>query len=289
MNRYSIVLQGALSGDNLPCIKHARLFSDDVVVSTWESYKNTRVERKLDELGVRVVYSQDPGSAGPAYEQYKVTKPLNVARQTLGALTGIRVAIKDDIIRSRIDCTLDYDKAYEVWSVSGKKFGAANASSICPFRIFSYPYLFHISDWCHVGRRENFIEALEAVRDPIALERDIASSTGVKCGDMSWFSKLAPEQVITLILAKYPAINKLKIKKNIKDYTPDEIILHNKVLSDYCNLNIKDIDLKSAKYRLRANRWLCYDRIDFSDSQAFKNKPLQLMTLIAFKFKMLWR
>ena len=282
MKNYSIVLNGLYDPSKIANVKLARQYADEVVVSSWDSAITALDEAELRSLGVTVVTQPDPGAAHITYEQAGVQKPFSVNRQVMSARGGLSRVSNEFVIRSRLDARLDYDRLFEIWSVSGRRLGSVNLTSVCPHRFLGYPYLFALSDWCHVGRTRDLIDGYFSSE---IVEADLVRQTPLTCGDMTWRSRLAVEQVITLLLSESDEIYRTEIRQRLSNYTSDEWAEHRRVLAQFANVRLQDVDFRTDKYRFLSGRWLAWDHIHFRDGGPFKANILELALLIAAKVR----
>lgn len=286
LTKYAIVLSGLYDPGKIGNVKAARSYADEVIVSTWDDAVTAVDIEELQALRVTVVTQSDPGAPHLTYEQSGVRKPLSAKRQIMSARAGLSHVSNAIVIRSRLDARLDYDKLYEIWSGSGRRFGSVNLTSVCPGRLFSYPYLFTISDWCHVGRTADLIKGYFS--SEIAEDR-LVRQTPFACGDMIWHSRLAVEQVIALLLSGSDGIYDLEIKPGLSDYTADEWAEHDRVLAQFANVKLQDVRFRTDKYRFLSGRWLAWDDINFRDNGPLKANLLELGFLLAAKARRVLR
>jgi hypothetical protein len=264
---YSIVLAGLYDPSKIENVKFARRYADDVVVSTWDNRLAPVDVAALDALSVTIVTQPDPGSRHLTYRQSGIDKPQSLKRQVMAAQAGVASAAQEVVIRSRLDARLDYDRFHAVWSTSGRRFGAVNLTSICPRRLFSYPYLYQISDWCQIGRAADLLAGYVST----AIDEDrLARSEPLTCQDMTWHSRLAVEQVIALLLVQSDRIYDLEIRERLADYSAVEWQEHERLLSQFANVRQQDVDFRADKYRFLINRWLAWDDIHFGDDCLLK-------------------
>lgn len=282
MTHYSIVLNGLYDPSKLANVRIAREHSDEVIVSTWSETLTSADREALEALSVIVVASPDPGAPHLTYEQSGIEKRLSVRRQVLSARAGVEKASHPVVIRSRVDATLDYDRFHQIWSCSGRRFGAVNLTSVCPSRLLGYPYLFTISDWCHIGRTADLLRGYESTEID---ENRLCRTAPLRCGDMTWHSRLAVEQAIALLLSGSDRIYDLEIKAALSDYAADEWAEHARVLSLFANVRQQDVGFLADKYQFLAGRWLAWDDINFRDDGPLKANLGELALLIAGRLR----
>lgn len=272
-SKYAIVLSGLYDPDKIRNVKAALAYAEEVVVSTWVDAITAPDRAEIEALGATVMTQPDPGAPHITYVQSGVRKSLSAGRQILSARAGLSQVSKEFAIRSRLDATLDYDRLYEIWTASGRRFGSVNLTSVCPHRLFSYPYLFAISDWCHVGRTADLISGY--LSSEIVEER-LVRKAPLTCGDMTWHSRLAVEQIVTLLLSGSDRLYDLEIKPRLAEYSADDWAEHQRVLSQFANVKLQDVRARTDRYRFLSGRWLAWDDIQFRDNGLLKTNLFEL-------------
>ena len=278
MKNYSIVLNGLFNKSNLSNVSKASWYSDDVIVSTWHGAIDAESAIELEKMGVKVVLQEDPGSPLITYTQDCIGKRFTAKRQFNSARSGVRRSIHDCVIRSRLDATMNYDKVFQIWQRSGRRFGSVNLTSVCPNRLGAYPYLYHISDWCHIGRR---FDLLNGYGNDDLDEHNFCRPEALLIRDMLWDSRLSVEQILSLILTKSELTYDVENKQNISQYTIAEWDEHKRVLENFVNINQKEVNFVSDKYQFRSARWMSWDDEDFRDNGKIKYRVVELAMFLA--------
>lgn len=280
--KYAIVLSGLYDPDKIGNVKAALAYAEEVVVSTWDDAITAQDRAELEALGATVVTQPDPGAPYITYVQSDVIKSLSAGRQILSARAGLSQVSKEFAVRSRLDATLDYDRLFEIWTASGRRFGSVNLTSVCPHRLFSYPYLFTISDWCHVGRTADLVSGYFSSE---IVEERLVRKTPLTCGDMAWHSRLAVEQIVSLLLSGSDKLYDLEIKPRLAEYTADEWAEHKRVLAQFANVKLQDVRIRTDRYRFLSGRWLAWDNIQFRDNGPLKANLFELVLLLVSRVR----
>lgn len=279
MNEFSIVMQGPYNEGTYSHLVNALKYSSDVILSTWQGSIPKLDQSILSELGIKVVFSEDPGSI-IGYKHFNVAKYLNIKRQIIGSINGIKFARNNIVIKSRTDISLDFKIMQDIWINSKKKFGALNPTTVCPTRFLGYPYLYHISDWCHIGYKNDFLDNL----DEGIMESEFVLLDPIKINGMEWHTRLSAEQILALILSSYDYIDRCYNKSNYQEYDAIDLQAHQSVLNLFANIDKKIVKMKSSKYSGKSSSWYMHDNINFSDNHKLKFAPTQLIYCLVSKF-----
>ena len=279
----SIVFQGIFNSDQLQHIRDARVVSDDVIFSTWQNLLSNDDRSLLLSEGVSIIEQPDPCSI-EAYQHFGYEKYLNLNRQIRGGLAGIQSAKNTYVIRTRPENNMNYGRFFEVWRESGKRFGALNTTTTCPARVLGYPYLFHISDHAHVGRKTCFTACLKGLDFD---ETKFKLPSAIIINDMLWRVSLSIEQIYTLILSEQDIYD-----EEIGNQVPDnekKLTYDRKAKSTFCNIDRRVVDATSLKYRGITFDCLVYTEPNFQDNRAFKISLRYLISVIILAFIRLFR
>lgn len=283
--KFSIVFQGAYESRFAINVLDACKYTDDVVLAVWKNSISPIQADEFARLGVSVVLIDDPGSI-VGYEQDSVVKKLNVKRLFTGLFAGANRSRYEYIIKTRLDIRINFEKYYNIWMSSQKSISTLNISSNCPTRLFGYPFLFSISDWCIGFSREHI-----SLLDPSFIDEEIfIRPSPVKIRDMIWHTRLSTEQIICLTLVKMTGeIVKHKNLLSCHEYTEAERKNHKLALSQICNISREGLQFVSLKYRAIGSRWINYDSLDFSDDSFLKLAPWQFFVFIGARILKLFR
>lgn len=171
----SVVIQGAVNSETHSCLSSVRKYlpQAQIILSTWKNSDLSSYEGLYDIL----VLSEDPGAVVFEIAEQK-TNSLN--RILISSRNGIEKAERKYVLRMRSDLVLKNDnvlKLFDDFKIRNPK------SSLFKQRIFAYdifsikyysfrkskqPLLFHISDWCYLGLRDDLLEFfnIPAVQEP---------------------------------------------------------------------------------------------------------------------------
>lgn len=277
MNNFSVVFQGKFEEKDFPNVLEALKYTDDVIVSTWTNCVSDTSRVILNRAGIKLVESIDPGSI-TAYYQDGYTKQLNIKRMATGLCNGSKVSKYDLIIKTRLDICLDYRKFVDIWINSGKEFASLNVTSNCPQRLFGYPYLFCVSDWCFGINKSSLNKIDPSLIDEKKLRRH--ASTTIK--DMRWETKIGAEQILCILLTQaLEFVYEFENRESLKQIDKLHKQMHISSLYKFCNINRSNLNFKSYKYNAFGIRWLNYDATDFSDNSCFKKNIYHFFLFIA--------
>ncbi len=172
----SVVIQGAVNPcETIPCLKSIRKYLPEaqIILSTWKNSDVSSYEGLYDVL----VLNNDPGAVIFEINGQKVN---NLNRILISSRNGIEKAERKYVLRMRSDLVFKNDnvlKLFDDFKIRNTK------SSLFKQRIFAYdifsikyvsfrklkqPLLFHVSDWCYLGLRDDLLEFfnIPAVQEP---------------------------------------------------------------------------------------------------------------------------
>ena len=208
----SIIVQGAIDKKETPkCLKSIRKYLPDaeIILSTWEGSDVSNLDGLYDIL----VLNKDPQAI--VFDNIE-NKPNNLNRIILSSQNGIKQATKKYVLRIRSDLVLKNNNILKL----NNDFTIRNSDislfkeKIYAFNIFSIKYeylkkvrqktLFHISDWCYLGLKEDIEELFNI---PLVKEPDFSKYFEVhkkQTNDIysSRMWAMSPEQYITSQNAK---------------------------------------------------------------------------------------
>lgn len=280
-SNFSIVFQGRFDKSAVPNILHATRFSSDVIACVWSGSIDVNSAQRLRLANVRILEIEDPGSI-PSYKEDGISKTLNVKRMFVGLAAGVAVARFERIIKNRLDVQINYQAFFQLWLDSGRPLASLNITTTCPHRLFAYPYLYCVSDWCFAFERSLFPMAVVGELNEQRLKR----TSPLQIKRMEWFTTLGAEQVVALVMSGLTnAIYTRSNAKRFDTYEKPDLELSEHVLSQYCNVDRAHVDFKSTKYWAWGNRWTMYDEHDFSDSGFLKPAPMQFLLFIASQMR----
>ena len=230
-NSISVIIQGAIEyGITRRCLKSIRKFLPDaeIILSSWEGAKLDGLEGLYDIA----VLNKDP-SAVIFDDSDKRLNNLN--RILVSSKNGIAKASRKYVLRLRSDLELKNDNILKLKDDLPERNPAASLfrQRIFAYEIFSIKYdtkkrirqrmLFHISDWCYFGLKEDLQEFfnLPQVKEPDFsryFENQPKSENDIHQTRL-W--KMSPEQYFT-------SSNAAKVFKNLKfdnylDITPENV------------------------------------------------------------------
>ena len=215
----SVVVQGAVSPlETALCLKSVRKYLPEaqIILSTWNGSDISHFDGLYDEI----VLSDDPGAV---IFDIKDKKTNSLNRILVSSREGIKVAKKTYVLRIRTDLILKNNNLLKLYDDFEKR---NNEKSLFKQRIFAYdifslkfniyknktqPLLFHISDWCYLGLRED-IEELFNIPEVEEPEFSQYFKKHKKLRDDIYPSrmwKMSPEQYFTYS-------NALKVFKDLK-------------------------------------------------------------------------
>ena len=218
-NDISVIVQGAADKKKtLKCLKRVKknLPSAEIILSTWEGSDVSYLEKYCN----RIVLNKDPGAT--VFDD-KENKYNNLNRILVSSQNGINAATRKYVLRLRSDLALKNDNILKL----ADDFSTRNPEKslfkqrIFAYEIFSIKYdiknrnkqrmLFHISDWCYFGLKEDLQELFSI---PLVHEPDFSRyfETHNKTIDdihSTRLWKMSPEQYITSENAK-------KVFQNLK-------------------------------------------------------------------------
>lgn len=295
----SVVVQGAVSPlETISCLKSIRKYLPDaqIILSTW---KNSDIS-ELNDLYDELLLNDDPGAV---IFEIKERKNNNLNRILLSSRNGIKKAQRPYVLKIRTDLVLKNNNVLKLcdnFNVRDKE------KSLFKQRIFAYdifslkynkvngkilPLLFHISDWCYLGLKEDleeFFNISEVVEPEFSQyfknhkknDEDIYSSR-------LW--KMSPEQYFTYS-------NALKVFKDLKfenylDINPENIkISEDFIINNFRIFSPKEWGISSLKKQYKRTNMearnlfsyysyltqkkdykkYCYPELDTKDVEAFE-------------------
>lgn len=213
----SVIVQGVVNNDTHTLLKSIRknLLFSQIILSTWEGSDVSRNSGLYDIL----VLNKDPGAV--IFDD-KENKSNNLNRILVSSQNGIAKATRKYVLRLRSDLILKNANLLKLTD----DFEVRNSDvSLFKQRIFAYDIfsikydekkqikqrmLFHISDWCHFGLKEDLQELFNV---PKVIEPEFSRyfefhKKEVNDVHASRIWKMSPEQYITFENAK-------KIFKNL--------------------------------------------------------------------------
>lgn len=270
---FSLVLQGRIDDSVIGHAQNALKYSDDVIVSTWftDTYSELALHETLRELGVRVVLSRDPGSF-LSYEEAGIKKTLNVNRQLRGISAGARVARYRYTIKARADLSINYAAFFARWMSSGRRFASLNITSVAPRRLFSPPFLFHISDWCVGAETVDFRNQYQKEIDESTLNRSVT----YEMNGARWNVRLSAEQILACILTGENELIEGQNQLLLDDYSDIDWSRDRRIKSKFANIDRDGLAFFSSKYKARATRWIMHRDLLFRDDRILTMRMEQL-------------
>lgn len=227
----SVIVQGAINKTvTLQCLKSIRKYlpEAEIILSTWEGSDVSQLCGLYDIL----VLNKDPQAV--VFDDKK-NKLNNLNRILVSSKNGINAATRKYVLRLRSDLVLKNNnilKLTDEFEVR-KKESSLFKNKIFAYEVFSMKYdflkenkqrmLFHISDWCHFGLKEDLQEMFNL---PLVEEPDFSRHFDVSpkvtfdiYKTRLW--KMSPEQYFT-------SANAAKVFKGLKfenylDITPENI------------------------------------------------------------------
>lgn len=217
-NDISVVVQGLVEPIvTSRCLKSIRKFlpNAEIILSTWQDTDLSSLNGLYDKL----VLNKSPEAI--VFDD-KTQKINNLNRILLSSKTGIDAATKKYVLRIRSDLILKNDnllKLFDNFPVRNQK-SVLFKQKIFAYEKFSLKYnkkknikqrmLFHISDWCYFGLKEDLQELFNI---PLVQEPDFSryfdyhkKNTDDIHSSRTW--RMSPEQYIT-------STNTKKVFKNI--------------------------------------------------------------------------
>ena len=259
----SVVVQGAIDKEiTLKCLKSIRKYLPcaEIILSTWE---NSDVEN-LAGLYDTILLNADPGAT--VFDELE-NKTNSLNRILVSSKSGIEKASRKYVLRLRSDLVLKNANVLKLTDY----FPVRNSKSVLfkqrifAYEIFSIKYdikkkikqrmLFHISDWCHFGLKEDLSELFNI---PLADEPEFSRyfETHKKPIDdihnlRLW--KMSPEQYIT-------SLNALKVFKDLKfenylNVTPQNItVSEDFIINNFIVFSQKTWGIKTLKKIYKYNK-----------------------------------
>ena len=229
----SVVIQGAVTPcETIPCLKSIRKYlpAAQIILSTW---KNSDVS-PYDGLYDILVLNDDPGAVVFETEKQK-TNSLN--RILISSRNGIKNAERKYVLRIRSDLVLKNDN---ILKLSDSFKHRNKSSSLFKNRIFAYDIfslkfnsckdikqsmLFHISDWCYLGLRQDLEELfnIPEVKEPEFSRYFEFHDKAVTVIFPTRLWRMSPEQYFTYSNA-LKVFNNLKFE-NYLDVNPENITI----------------------------------------------------------------
>lgn len=227
----SVVIQGAINSDIIKTLKSVRKFlpKSEIILSTWENSKVENLSCLCDVL----LLNKDPNAVVFDISEQKYN---NLNRILVSSKNGIEKASRKYVLRLRSDLILKNNNVltlfddFEIRNPQCSLF----KKRIFAYAIFSIKYdvkknlkqemLFHISDWCYFGLKEDLQELFDI---PLVDEPEFSNYfKNHKKTDKDIFPsrlwKMSPEQYITSMNAK-------KVFENFE-------------FSNYLDINFKNIE-----------------------------------------------
>lgn len=174
----SVVVQGAVGADTAGCLKSIRKYLPEaqIILSTWE---NSNVS-SLDGLYDVLLLNKDPGAE--VFDDFE-NKANNLNRIIVSSRNGIACATRKYVLRLRSDLEIKNTKFLKLIDNFTVRNNEASLfkQRIFAYDIFSIKYdvknkiqqraLFHISDWCYFGLKEDLEEFFNI---PLVIEPDFS-------------------------------------------------------------------------------------------------------------------
>ena len=230
-NEISVIVQGRVEMPaTRKCLQSIRKYLPDaeIVLSTWEKSDLTHIKGLYNILAL----NKDPGAV--IFDD-KENKQNNLNRIIVSSQNGIKAATRKYVLRLRSDLILKNKNVLKL----ADNFKVKNPEKslfkqrIFAYDIFSIKYdikkrikqrmLFHISDWCYLGLKEDLEEFFNV---PLVKEPDFSRYFELQSKPADdihttrlW--KMSPEQYFT-------SVNAVKVFKDLKfnnylDVTADNI------------------------------------------------------------------
>lgn len=162
----SVIVQGRIENNlTFNCLQSIRrqLPDAEIILSTWENTDITSLNKLYDIL----VFNKDPGAMIFDDEE---KKPNNLNRIFVSSQNGINAATRKFVLRLRSDLVLKNNnvlKLIDDFTIRNPEKSLFK-QRIFAYEIFSIKYdikkrnkqrmLFHISDWCYLGLKEDLQE-----------------------------------------------------------------------------------------------------------------------------------
>ena len=237
----SIVIVGIVNKSTKKVLKAVRkhLPNAEIILSTWEGSD----VRDLAGLYDKLILNKDPNAI--IFDD-KENKYNNLNRILISSQNGINIATRKYVLRLRSDLVLKNNNVLKLIDnfVIRNPEKSLFKERIFAYEIFSIKYdiknrnkqrmLFHISDWCYLGLKEDLQELFSI---PLVHEPDFSRyfETHNKTIDdihSTRLWKMSPEQYITSVNAK-KVFNNLKFD-NYLDITDENIkISENFIINNF--------------------------------------------------------
>lgn len=263
----SVVVQGAIEyGITCRCLKSIRKFLPDaeIILSSWEGAKLDGLEGLYDIA----VLNKDP-SAVIFDDSDKRLNNLN--RILVSSKNGIAKASRKYVLRLRSDLELKNDNVLKLADDLPERNPAASLfrQRIFAYEIFSIKYdtkqhtrqrvLFHISDWCYFGLKEDLQEFfnLPQVKEPDFSRYFESRPKSENDIHQTRLWKMSPEQYFT-------SSNAAKVFKNLKfdnylDITPENVgISEDFIINNFRVFSQKEWGISTLKKQYKNQRMLSW-------------------------------
>ena len=250
----SVIVQGPIHKQGTKkTLKSIRKYlpNAEIILSTWEN-------SNVDGLDFNIlVLNKDPGVT--IFEN-KENKTNSINRIIISSKNGIENATRKYVLRIRSDLILknaNILKLTDDFNVRDNKVSLFK-QRIFAYDIFSIKYdcknnvrqrmLFHISDWCYFGLKEDVLELFNL---PLVLEPAFSryfENTKKQVDDIhkERFWKMSPEQYLTSENAK--KIIKNFDFKNYLDITPENIEISEKfIINNFRVFSEREWGIKTSK------------------------------------------
>lgn len=203
----SVIIQGScMPIVTFRSLKSIRKFlpNAEIILSAWENSDVSELEGLYDKL----ILNKDPGAI--IYEDAKNIYN-NINRLLVSSQSGVKIATRKYVLKLRSDLVLKNNnilKLVDNFNVRNSKKSLFK-NRIFAYELFSIKYnernktlqkmLFHISDWCYLGLKEDIQELFEV---PLVAEPEFSRyfDTHKKTTNDIFpyrFWKMSPEQYIT--------------------------------------------------------------------------------------------
>ena len=277
---YTIIFQGILSKSVIPNILQAKKYTNDIILSTWKNQNDPELVKIIEDHDIKVIELDDPKTI-VSFEQNNIDFYFNIKRHLYGVYEATKIARFESVFKCRCDLSLDFNKFYEIFKSSGRNIAALNWATVNPYKIFSLPYFYHISDWCYLLSRKRILSCLKDIQE---LSEHKYIIDPITIGNIRWSVGLAPEQLMTLIYS-HKVDYKSPDSRLFNNYTNLNFKkkLHEECLKNFINVSRDHVKAKSTKYNGRSLRWIMYKDALFND----KSFTLDIHNLFLYMLRLI--
>lgn len=236
----SIIIQGPISKFTYQLIEYItnELAQCEVILSTWDNQDLSLVNNN----NIKVIKSKDPGGYFSELGEH-----LNVNRQIVSSLAGIKLSKRKYVLKIRSDILIDVNKTLKLYSqynsetlngLFNEKLLVLNLTSVNPKR---RKRLYAFNDWIYLGLRSDLLKLFSCPLYPKKYVNYFSDNlkTNLRYNAEQW-----------IFINSIFKDNLLKKFSHGFIFNDNLLAVHNSFLKELIILNPFQINLKSSKYSI---------------------------------------